>query len=301
MRKGSLVVVGFLSLGFVVSALASEPRTARDTKASGASFHLASTQALTGFEKATLADGSTIYVSPRASFSENDVVSAATTGRDAMQLTLTADAARELDRTSADRVAIYVGGRLTSTTAYARSRDGAVELTGVDANEIGRLSRMLDAGVRTPGGPEVTVVPRQQAANAGEVISFDVYVSNVGDLRTYQIAMDIVGGREGALTRIPGQIDATRSDFVFGTSQNVNAVDDTSGRLGGVRFEGGVNVGQAAYLGTFHYQVPEGASGQFVAKVRMGEDSFLADTNNQTLPFNAAGAAVTVGTRGGTR
>jgi len=298
MRKSSLVVVGVLSFGFVLSTFAGEPRTARDTKASGASFHLASTQPTPGFEKATLADGSTVFVSPRPSFSQDDVVSASATGRDAMQLTVTSDAARELERTSADRVAIYVGGRLSSTTAYARSRDGAIELTGIEGNEIARLGRMLDAGIRTPGGPEVTVVPRQQAANAGEVISFDVYVSNVGDLRTYQIAMDVVGGREGSLIRVPGQIEANRADFIFGTAQNVNAVDDTSGRLGGVRFDGGVKVEQASYVGTFNYQVPEGASGQFVAKVRMGEDSFLADTNNQTMPFSASGAAVTIGTRG---
>lgn len=299
MRKGTLVLsVGLLSFGIASLALAGEGRTARDTKATGVSFRLASDRVVQDFQKASLPDGAVTFVSPRTAFSQNDVISAAATGSDAMQLTLTQDAARELDRAPSSQLAVYVDGRLASLATMSRAGAGTIDLAGINSNEMARVARMLDAGVRAPNGPEVSVVPRTSTANEGDVISFDVFVTNAKDLRTYQVALDVVGGREGALIRVPGQIDAARPDFIFGTDQNVNAVDDNSGRLGGVRFEGGITVDRPVYLGTFNYEVPAGVSGQFVAKVRLGDDSFLADSNNKTMPFNSTGAAVTVGSRG---
>jgi hypothetical protein len=296
MRKGTLVLSGLLTIGIVTLAIAGEGRTARDNKATGVSFRLAGDKVVQDFQKASLPNGATVFVSPRTAFTQNDIVSAAATGSDAMQLSLTQDAARGLERAPTNQLAVYVDGQLASMATMSHAGSGAIDLAGISGNEMARIARMLDAGVRAPNGPEVSIVPRTSAANEGEIVSFDVFVTNAQDLRTYQIALDVVG-QEGGLIRVPGQIDATRPDFIFGADQNVNAVDDTTGRLGGVRFDGGVTVDRPVYLGTFNYEVPAGASGQFVARVRLGDDSFLADTNNKTMPFNSTGAAVTVGSR----
>lgn len=298
MRKGVNILASMVVMaGVAGTTLAGdEVRGARESKTFKVGFRAASMTPVADFQKTTLRDGVTVYVAPRAVLTDQDVVSALSTGQDAIELNLTPEAAAAFGRSGADRVAIVLDGRVSSVAQIAGS-GGRVELTGISATDVVRVARMLDAGVRVDGGAQIQVVARQTSAQPGDTVSFDIYLSNVKGLRTFQMALDVVGGRSGELQRVAGKVDESRTDFVWGKDQSINAVDDVEGRLGGVRFDGSLDVTGPAYLGTFNYVVPSDASGTFVAKIRGGEHSFLADIDNQMFPFNSTGAVVTIGSR----
>ena len=299
MRKGVNILASMLVVvGVAGAALAGdEVRGARESKTFKIGFRAASMTPVADYQKTNLRDGTTIFVAPRAVITDHDVVSAISTGQDAIELNLTPEAAAAFGRSGADRVAIVLDGRVSSLASIGAGSAGRVELSGISATDVVRVARMLDAGVRVDGGPQVQVVARQTTAQPGDTVSFDIFVSNVKGLRTFQMALDVVGGRGGTFQRVAGKIDESRADFVWGRDQAINAVDDVDGRLGGVRFDGSLDVTGPAYLGTFNYVVPSDATGTYIAKVRMNESSFLADIDHQQFPFNATGAAVTVGSR----
>lgn len=299
MRKMMMVfTAGVVALSFGVMVRADD-REAKQSKAP-VSFRMATSTPTPDFEKMTLEDGQAIYVSPRVSFTNDEVVSALQgTGRNGLDLTITAEAAERIGRTPSDRLAVFVDGRLAAAPNLAETdAAGRVVVTELTSAQLQRLSPVL--GITSDGGTGAVlrVVPRQTSAQAGSTVTVDVFLSGAPSLRTYQFGVDAVGGRTGSLTREIGRIEEEREDFVLGTAQAIKAVDDSRGRAGGTMFEGEVDATNPSYLGTFDYRVSDDASGTFVIKIRVGEDSFLHNGENFPIGFTPINASIKVGAGG---
>ena len=87
-----------------------------------------------------------------------------------------------------------------------------------------------------------------------------------------------------------------RADYVFGESDIVRATSPISSRLAAVLYDGTVDVGQPAYLGTYTYVSSPDASGMFRVNVNAGSDSLLVDNDSGQMPFNiGADAKIYIG------
>lgn len=299
MRKMMVMLTtGVVALSVSVMVRA-EDREAKQTKASVA-FRMATSTPTQDFEKMTLEDGQTVYVSPRVSFTSDEVLSALqSTGRNDVDLTITAEAAERIGRTPSDRLAVFVNGRLAAAPGLEETdAAGRVVVTELTSAQLQRLSPVL--GITTDGstGAVMRVVARQTSALPGDIVTVDVFLSGAPSLRTYQFGVDAVGGRTGSLTREIGRIEEQREDFVLGTAQAIKAVDDSRGRAGGTMFEGEVDATNPMYLGTFDYRVSDDASGTFVVRIRMGEDSFLHNGESFAIGFTPINATIKIGAGG---
>ena len=303
MRKGTAMMAALLVVTGVtgLASVRADGRSDRAAKGASLSFRVATAVPTAGFNKMVLRSGEVVYVSPTESFSNRDVrtseMVAARSG-EALSLSLTSDAARRLAADTravdADRLAIVKHGKLMAAgTIESVSSDGT-RISGLPVGQASRLTRMLSAGQAVASGPVLTLVPHATSAAPGELFTVDVYVSGVSNLRTYQVAVDAFGGTSGALVREAGEIDADRADYVFGSRQVINAVDETAGRMGGVLFNGAVDASSVKYLGTYNFRATADASGSFDFEVRL-VDSFLSDGRNERLAYNGQSTTVHIG------
>lgn len=141
----------------------------------------------------------------------------------------------------------------------------------------------LTAGSDRGSAATIKLVPSSRVANAGDVVSVDVYVSGVTDLRGYQFTTAVNGGRRGGLELVGASI-ADRRDFALSAVENVKAVDEASGRLAGAVYSGGVATTGSAYVGTFTYEVSSDAVGSF--RVGLGGDVHLVTSNGELITIN---------------
>ena len=300
MRKNLMVVaVGVLAFGISsATSVLAEGRSVPKGEQQDVTFRLASSAPAPGFQEMATEDGGTIYVSPRVTFSSDEVLSAMQGSvRGDIDLTLTAEATDRIDRTAGDQLAVLVNGKVATTAYIANVGRENVSISGLSEDEVSRVSRLL--GVANPyGSAVIRAVPRQSAAKPGDVVTVDVYVMGVRGMRTFQVALDAVGGRTGTLTREPGVIDEAREDFVFGGARAITAVDDLGGRFGGTLWEGTVDATDQKYLGSFDYRVSDDASGTFVVKVRYNSDTFVMDDQNSQFRFAPMNATIKVGATG---
>jgi len=283
-----------------VAVVRADERAGKESKAA-VTFRAATSTATPDFEKMTLENGEVVYVSPRVTFTNDEVVSALRgAGRNDLDLTITSDAADRIGRGEADRVAVFVKGRLTAAPTMTNDNEaGRVSISNLSDAELTRLSGLLGASTQGMVGATMRIVPRQTSAQPGDIVTVDVFVSGAPNLRTFQFALDAVGGRSGELTRELGRIEEQRADFAFGSARAIKAVDDSRGRAGGTLFEGHVDATQPMYVGTFDYKVSDDASGSFVIKIRMDDDSFLHNEENYLLGFTPINATIKVGAAGG--
>jgi len=264
------------------------------------SFRLATSTPTPEFEKLATEDGQTVYVSPRITFTSDEIVTAMQgTGRNGLELAITADAAERIGRTPTDRVAVFVNGRLAAAPKLDEANaSGRVVVSDLSAQQLQQLSGVLGVTSSNAAGAIIRVVPRQATAQAGDLITVDVFASGAPSVRTFQFALDSVGGRTGSLTREIGRIEEQRADFILGTAQAIKAVDDSRGRAGGTLFEGDVDATNPMYLGTFDYRLSDDASGTFIVKLRMDDDTFLHNAESFMVPFTPVNATIKVGAGG---
>ncbi len=303
MRKGTAMMTALLVVAGVtgLASVRADGRADRAAKGAELSFRVATAAATADFNKMVLRSGEVVYVSPTESFSNRDVRSSemvSTRSGETLTLSLTSDAAQRLAADTraadADRLAIVKHGKLVAAgTIESVSSDGA-RISGLPIGQASRLTRMLSVGQAVSSGPVLTLVPHTTSAGPGELFTVDVYVSGVSNLRTYQVAVDAFGGTSGALVREAGQIDSQRADYVFGTAQVINAVDETAGRMGGVLFTGAVDASSTKYLGTYNFRATADASGSFDLEVRLA-DSFLSDGRNERLAYTGQSTTVHIG------
>jgi hypothetical protein len=269
MRNASKVFgAGLLSVGLVCSASFAD-----------FSIRLASQTQTGGYEESAFR-GSTVFVSPNVAIGAADIMSGRV-GANNVELTLSshgASAAATLLRANAgQRLAIYQDRAIVAAPL-------------VDVNSLKGSTLTVSAAALPPIGPTLTIVPSKTSVNPGDLVSFDVFINAVQDLRGYQIALD-VSGKAGALQIADIAVDKTRADFVFGSEQVVDAGDTNGIRLVAALFAGSTSVTGQKYLGTFTYQTSKSTQGQFTATLRMNEDSALRDSNSLPIGFQAAGPA----------
>ncbi len=248
----------------------------------------------------TAPDGSTVYVSSRPLFTSRDVLSlrvGKAKGGDTMELSLSPKAADLLTssvRTSGMKQLAVVDAKKLVALATVDVESGEMpKLTGLGTGVSERISRL----VKTPSpqvSATVSIVPRQTTGKPDETLTFDLFVSNVSGLKTYQFALDVTGGSAGQLVRGPGSVDSQRSDYIFGKRQAIAAVDNMKGRIGCVVLRGTADVGAPQYVGTATYQASGDALGEFTVQVRKNADSFINDERNKGIQFRALGATVKI-------
>lgn len=250
-----------------------------------------------GLSEATLADGSTVFVS-RDALRGTDLaaVNVVRLGDgQGIEVTLS-DAA--LDRAArADALVVTKNNRVLG---IAPIDDGTLEsgtaiISEVDASMIGRITGQLRADAAAKVGPVIQLVPANSTVAAGGEVAVDVYVGGIDDLRTFQITLDTSDGVSGELRRVRMLVDSARDDFVFGSGQMIKAEDLLGGRMGAVHFHGGVDAVDLAYAGTFTFKATRDAAGTFDITVRAGAETFLMDGTNTNIDFSAVNTAVSVG------
>ena len=271
-------------------------------RSSPVSFRLATTTPTRGFEKMTISK-SALYVAPRATLSGDSVTSAdaidARSGTD-VEMTVRPEVVGKLAATmrklGADWLAAFAGGRpVAAGKVELNTTDGKVTITGLPQRTARRLARVLNGASITSLGPAIKLVPSAPSVRPGGVVAVDIFASNIPNLRTYQMTLDVQGGAGGQLTMSDLRIDAGRKDFVFGKQQKIDAVDKVGGRLGALLFGGSVNVSTWAYLGTCTIQASADAAGSFSVNVRTADySSFLKDAQNQGIGFFTEGATISV-------
>lgn len=267
------------------------------SKEAAAVFRTASLTPAPGFQQAKGPDGGMIYVSPRVVFTSDEVVSSVPGNvRGELNVTITPEAAARVGRSQGDLVAVMTDGKVAAVARLAGADADKVVLADLSDYAHARVSGLL--GAQRGYGPVIRAVPQQPNAKPGSVVTVDVYVMNAPQVRTFQAALDVVGGRTGTLTRLPGRIDKARGDYIFGTQQAVAAVDDSRGRFGATLFRGAVDATEPRYLGSFDFKVSEDASGTFIVKVRFDDDTFLLDESSNPVSYSPMHATIRVGGSG---
>lgn len=148
--------------------------------------------------------------------------------------------------------------------------------------------------------PVVSLKSKQVTVLAGGQVNVEVFVTNVQDLASYEMRLNVVGGDRGTLTLEQIVVDQQRADYVFKNAgvQILDAVDMKQQRVGMVRFGGGsaVAADQQAYLATFTFRVSADAAGKFAVTLSNPEAAFLNNSIAQQIPHRLASPLeVTVG------
>lgn len=302
MRKSIVALTVAVAGVFVLGELPAQgqTRSLRSGKQGALSLRLATSTQTAGFEQQTLRDGGTVYIAPRGGLSGGDIqaISLNEDNGDVV-LSLTSSAAQRLAtmmrKQGIDQLAVFTSGKFLNAAALELDTAGnRAILSGLSEAQAGRLARLVGAT------PRVTLVASTTSIASGETTSVDVFVSNVLDLRAFQISLISRGGAgaTGSLDRDHAEINGQQTDYVFRGKQDIPAVDQTGGRIAAALFEGGVDVKSPAYLGRYYFTASADASGTFEILVKPNpSDSILMDSMNRLIPFSVdrSVAVITVG------
>jgi len=297
--KWMYAATGLVLVTVVTSAWAGD-RASRSDK-TAVSFRLASGAAVADFTAQRTIEGDTVFVASQNLFTIADVRDLSSSRvRDVQVVALTLSPgisekiALAAGAAGTNLVAVLRGGRVVTVGSIEAIGVDEATLSGFNAGEVTRLSRMIATKGLAGDAAMVTVVPRSEMVTAGGTITVDVYVANVAGLRTYQFALDVSGGTSGTLSRDYGEVDVTHAEFVFGGDQVIQAVDEQHGRFGATLFDGTTDVTGRKYVGSYTYKVSPDASGSFTIEVNASRVSFLTDTMGDDLPFHVMPTTVTV-------
>jgi len=288
MRKVS-VLLAVAVLGVGVTAFG---QVARPGKTGVVSLRPATDTATPGFERVAGEDA--IFVSQNAPLTGADVTATAVAKDGGLTLTISPVAASRLASVDG-RLAIMLDEQVIAAPMIASKTADTLTLGGLLPGQAQRIVRVLGAPPVAPIGPTITVVPSATQVQAGQPINVDVFISGVTDLRGYQVAVDVSGGRTGQLSISDMTVDTSRPDFVFGNAQAVNTVDRATGRMLAAMYSGGVAALQSKYLGSYTLS-SNGAAGDFTVQVRLGNDTMLRSSNGDSISHQlGADATINVG------
>jgi len=259
-------------------------------------FKPATLSATQGFK--TIAVGDTkFFVAPDPIFAGSNVQAASATGG-AMELTVGADISGRVSAAmkKTERLAIFVGGTFVNAPIVRSAADGKIVLAGLSSFNSDHLINVLGNTGAGAGAATMSVVTNQTTVNPGETVTVDLYLSGAADMKAYQARVNATGAQTGKIAVSSMVIDKQRSNYVFGTANVIDAVDNTGNRLGAVIFDGSVNVNNPLYLGSFTFQTPADVHETYVVNVEVGEESFLRDSAAEPIEFRVgAPIVVTVG------
>ena len=140
----------------------------------------------------------------------------------------------------------------------------------------------------------ITVAPVRSKVEPGDVLTADLYITDVTGLSGYQVQAVATGARTGPLPLEDIWIDTGRPDYVFWARQAISAADLTRARIVSALFGDEVDVGETKrHLGTCSFRTPENVSDTFYVNIVVGRDSLLFDSKITPIPFEIGGATVT--------
>ncbi len=149
-------------------------------------------------------------------------------------------------------------------------------------------------------GPAMTVKASHSTVAPGQLITVDVYVSNVAKLSAYQFRLVATGGDQGSLALESVTLDQVRNNYVFLGRQVMQALNKQAGLCGALLTDGSSrDVTKPAYLGTATFRATSDARGAFeISIINHAGSSILADSVGQTVTFTtSAPTKVTVSDR----
>ncbi len=268
---------------------------------SDASFRITSPIAADGYTAMKTSGGVTIFVSKTELFSGQDVAGFRTisgNGNESLELSLPSNASDRLTSTvrstKSSQLAIVRGKKLLAVVHVDLESGSQPRLAGLPVGGANRVTRLIKKAPAVVSDAIVTVVPRQARVKPGEQFTVDVFVSGVSGVSTYQFKMGVSGGTSGKLTRVSGEIDRTRGDYLFGTKQVVAAVDEMNGRFGGTTMQGVVDAQSPKYTGSYTFRASPDAAGEFSVSVTRGSDTFVSIPTVSRIPYRATGAVISV-------
>ena len=143
----------------------------------------------------------------------------------------------------------------------------------------------------------IKAVPSQRTAQAGDLVDIDFYVMGATNLRGYQLAGKVDGGRRGGNMILASVSIDERKDYVLNTVENYRGIDERgAGGLLAAAMSGGVSTEQPGYLGTLTYEVPADAAGAF--RFGLGDKTVLLDADGSTINIGRMTQAVVMVSRG---
>jgi len=285
---------------FITPAARADDKAPQPDSEKVVSFRLATKQATEGYTPMTAPDGSTVHVSSRPLFTSRDVLATRvgkTENGETVEMSLppqTADLLTSSVRTSGLKLLAVVDAEKLVALATVDVESGEMpKLTGLGTGMSERISRLVKKQ-STQVSAKVAVVPRETTGKPNDLLTFDLIVTGVTGLKTYQFSLDATGGSSGQLVRGRGSIDTQREDYIFGKRQAIASVDNVKGRIGCVVMRGVADVSVPQYLGTCTFRASPDASGEFTVQIRKNADSFLAGEWNQELLYEAVAATVKI-------
>ncbi len=294
-------LVGVLFVGQLPAM--GDVESVRPARRGAVRLHLATSTSVRGCEEVTIGLH-TMCLIPLATPAGGKVTSAeavATRGGSDVELTLTDDGAEwfgtAIDRHGADHLVIFVGRKTVGAGELSfDAAEGSVKITGLSVEQAEQLVRVLNRP--SPAGATFTAVADRTTIQPGETATLDVFLSGASNVRTYQVTLVVSGGSSGQLNFDNLSIDTERSDYVFGTLEDLHAVDQTGHRMGAVLMQGSVEAINPAYVGSYTMRASSDASGVFEVNVRLDDDaSILWNSDQRPIPFSAGQAvAISVGT-----
>ena len=293
--KRAMAVLTVLVLGVGATAEERGIRSSREVKRSLVAFHAASQTAERGYEKMIYDGDQVLYVSRKPAFSVGEVTAARVVSDregSGVQIGLSDDAAARLESLVGEKggkpLAIMLNGELFSAPMIKSPiTQGKLMLSGLDGARADRLVRAVNKAINVvPDG--VILVADQEVGKAGDKILVDVLGKGLGDVRGYQIGLDVSGGEAGKLELDDIIIDSGRKNYVFVGTESFNATDMRSSRVVNALPAGSVHSIDKSYLATFVYRVSPDARGNFLVSVRGGDSTVFLDSAGDALEVRTA-------------
>ncbi|MCH8243142.1 MAG: hypothetical protein IH897_11120, partial [Planctomycetes bacterium] len=114
---------------------------------------------------------------------------------------------------------------------------------------------------------------------AGDRIAIDVLVADVEDLQTFQVTLEVEGGKQGSLELEQIVIDENRRDYVFGRGNALDVTNVKTREAGAVQLTNSVDAAEPALLATFLFRASRDAAGTFTVSLAGSEHTFLRDAD----------------------
>jgi cysteine-rich repeat protein len=149
------------------------------------------------------------------------------------------------------------------------------------------------ASAKSVDAVQLSLVPSQRTAQAGSLISVDVFASGLTGARGYQIALDVAADRLAQAELVGIEINQAHSSYAFGNHEAYGAVDLEKGRAANALVSGFAKSAGQVYLATFTYRVLPGSTGA-LAFVIDESDTFVAGGHSAVAPLKSGGARVVI-------
>ena len=149
-------------------------------------------------------------------------------------------------------------------------------------------------GAAPASSATVRLVPRQPTVKAGGLVTVDIMMDIVTDLRGYNVAADavLVDGR--ILERDDLVINSGRRDYIFRGSQGTySAIDQSQGRAMSALATGGKTTTAETYLATIIFRTATDMVGVVNLSLNSAKNQ-LRDSTGRTIEIQSAGAIVTI-------